>query len=448
MAITLVQKSPSGKKKNPTVALVLSGGAISGGAFKTGGLIALDMMLKNYSVMDCDMYLGISAGSFLAAPLAAGIPPRESLRSFAGTSDKLSPFGASTFYWPNVAEVVEKGGSALHELATIYPRLVWTVLRLVSKGGPLAMITAKRLLKKKSLKNLPLLEKSMQELEQLYEQLPSLASFVPTGVFDNSRIESYIRKNFERQRIPNNFALLEAERGKRLYIHAVDLDTAGDVIFGPDERHDVTISQAVKASTALPGFYRPARINGRYYIDGNARKTAPLELATQKGADLTLCYNPFKPFHHAPAKRLSAKYSSLGDMGMAKVLDQSIRTLLHSRLDLAVEDLRNDPTFKGDIMVLEPADSDADFFSINPLAFWKRAEAAKHGFITVARDVERNFVRIREFFARYDLDIDLAQAEFVAEKLKEAAGEEEIAEILTSPPMPPAWRRRNGLGTT
>jgi predicted acylesterase/phospholipase RssA len=237
-------------------------------------------------------------------------------------------------------------------------------------------------------------------------------------------------------RIPNNFSLLQRETGKRLYVHAVDLDTAQDVIFGPDERSDVTISEAVQASTALPGFYRPARINGRYYIDGNARKTAPIELAMAKGADLILCYNPFRPFNNVPNRSLSAKYASLGDMGLATVIDQSIRTLLHSRLSIAVSELGKDPSFTGDLIVLEPAESDREFFSINPLSFWQRAQAARHGFMTVARDVERNFVRLKEILRGYGIEVDLSRLENVSEKLETASSEAEILRALSSPPLP------------
>ena len=43
MSITIIQKSDlSRPKRNPKVALVLAGGAISGGVFKLGGLMALD----------------------------------------------------------------------------------------------------------------------------------------------------------------------------------------------------------------------------------------------------------------------------------------------------------------------------------------------------------------------------------------------------------------------
>jgi predicted acylesterase/phospholipase RssA len=436
VGIIIVQKSQAARKKNPSIALVLSGGAISGGAFKIGGLLALDVLLANRSVTDFNLYMGISAGSFLAAPLAAGFPPQQVLRSFMGKSSQVSPFRAWDFYWPNVSEIAGKGKGAVREVAALWPLMLWSGARLASKSGPLAAAALKGLFRKGSFRARDLLERQRKEASLLWEQLPSLASFVPSGVFDNAAIERFVRRNFERARIPNNFSLLEIERGKKLYIHAVDLDTAQDVVFGPDERHDVTISEAVQASTALPGFYRPAHINGRYYIDGSARQTAPVDLAMGKGADLIICYNPFRPFTRAPTKGLSAKYASMGEMGLSKVIDQSLRTLLHSRLSLAIDDLRNDSSFQGDLLVLEPAESDAEYFSINPLSFWKRAQAAKHGFITVARDVERNLARLQDLFSKFGIDLDVGRLERVTHQIEEAEGENEVIELLSSPVLP------------
>ncbi|MBM4354993.1 MAG: hypothetical protein FJ109_14610 [Deltaproteobacteria bacterium] len=437
MAITIVQKSQAARKRRPTIALALSGGAMSGGAFKIGGLLALDLLLANRSVCDFDIYAGISAGSFLVTPLAAGISPQEVLRSFTGRSHRFAPFRMIDFYYPNVSEVAGKGKTALEELAAIYPNLLWSAARLASKTGLLAAGRIRRFFGKgKGAARRDMFERQRKELAALAEQLPSLASFVPSGVFDNSSIERYMRRNLLRARVPNNFSLLARERGRRLYIHTVDLDTAQDVIFGPDERNDATISEAVQASTALPGFYRPALINGRYYIDGSAKQTAPIELVKQKGADLIICYNPFRPFSHAPTKTLSAKYASMGEMGLSMIIDQSIRTLLYSRLSLAIEDLRNDPSFHGDVVVMEPAESDSEYFAINPLSFWKRAEAARHGFITVFRDVERNYARIQELFSTYGLVTDIGRLKSVAERLGTATTEAQLIEALTASPSP------------
>jgi len=88
MGITIIQKSDlSVRKPNAKVALVLAGGAVTGGAFKVGGLKALDDLLVNRKTTDFDIYVGLSAGAFLAAPLAAGISPAEMIRSLEGASD-------------------------------------------------------------------------------------------------------------------------------------------------------------------------------------------------------------------------------------------------------------------------------------------------------------------------------------------------------------------------
>ena len=432
MAITILQKSSGSRKRKPTMALVLSGGAVSGGAFKVGGLIALDTLFQNFSVMDFHMYLGISAGSFLAAPLAASISPQDLMRSFGGMKSRFAPFTAFDMYLPNLKELLEKSADMTSELAGMYPRVAFSMAKVISRNAAVLMSAARQSARTRGRSDLSRLEGPMRELAALGEQLPSLQSFIPSGVFDNAPLEKYMRKNLRKARAPNHFGLLERDRNRKLYIYSVDLDTAQDVVFGPDERNDATISEAVQASTALPGFYRPAVIHGRHYIDGSTKRTAPIELAMEKGADLIICYNPFRPIHHVASQRLSPRHSSLGDMGFPKVIDQALRTLLHSRLELSVKDIANDPTFKGDLLVLEPSDNNREFFSINPLSFWKRAEAARHGYMTVLRDVERNYARLSELFGTYGITLSMVAAERIAEQLAEARTAAEILEALTT----------------
>ena len=69
MGLTLVRRGDGPPKKDPKIALVLAGGAVSGGAFKVGGLKALDDFLVGRGVTDLDVYVGLSAGSLLAVPL-------------------------------------------------------------------------------------------------------------------------------------------------------------------------------------------------------------------------------------------------------------------------------------------------------------------------------------------------------------------------------------------
>ncbi len=99
-----------------------------------------------------------------------------------------------------------------------------------------------------------------------------------------------------------------AELRTPLRIIAVDLDRGETVAFGDRKHRTVTISEAVQASTALPGLYRPVRLKGKDYIDGGVTKTAHINLAIRRGADLVICINPLVPILNGAAK------SSLGPL--------------------------------------------------------------------------------------------------------------------------------------
>ena len=126
MGITIVQKSDL-RKKRPQAqkALILAGGAITGGSFKAGGLKALDDYLTNFKVIDFDQFVGISSGSFLAAPLSAGIPPHSILRSLDGTSSHFSALHNWHCYQPNFEELIRRPLAYAIQMAVWLPGKIW-----------------------------------------------------------------------------------------------------------------------------------------------------------------------------------------------------------------------------------------------------------------------------------------------------------------------------------
>src|ERR1700759_5729095 len=102
--ITVIQKLDPALPRIPRgkVGLVLAGGAVAGGAFKAGGLRALDESLVRrklpggsahaFSLNEFDVFGGLSAGSVLAAVLAAGIVPDEIFRMWQGKRDGHEAF--------------------------------------------------------------------------------------------------------------------------------------------------------------------------------------------------------------------------------------------------------------------------------------------------------------------------------------------------------------------
>ncbi len=428
MGLTLIRKSQGRRpRRNPKVALVLAGGAVSGGAFKVGGLKALDDYLVGRKITDLDLYVGLSAGSMLAISLASGITPDEMVKVLEGTSGRFTQLKPLEFYYPNIRGFVQRPAKFAYDLFTYLPGVAFEFARSVpglpEKLGP----ALRRFVKEPTYAHAESVAMELISQVSPSREVPALTNHIPTGLFNNAGLERWMRRNLERVKLPNDFRAFERRRKRSLYITACDLDTAERVIFGADENTELTISEAMQASTALPIFYRPPRINGVDYVDGGVRHTANIDIAIEKGADLIICYNPFRPFlNRIDADGGQSTYFAdgryLSDRGLKTVLNQVFRTLLHSRLKLGIQRYLADERFKGDIVLLEPREHDADFFGINPIAFWKRAEAIRHGFESVRVTIEQNYEQLESVLGRYGLDLDAAAARRRADRLRSARG--------------------------
>jgi len=406
---------------------VLAGGALTGGAFKLGALKALDDVLLGRKTTDLDLYVGLSAGALLAAPLAAGVGPAAMLPSLRGVAGAFTPLQALDLYSPNLAELVAKPLAYLRDLVAYAPAwardLVRRSPRLLERIHDPVMAFARA----------PSRETAQAILAPLADalfaapQLPSPLAYLPTGLFDNAALERYLRRNLERNGIPNDFRALARQRGSALYVVATDVDTAERVVFGHDENTSLTISEAVQASTALPGFYKPARLGGVDYVDGGVRRTANIDVAIEHGAELIICYNPFRPFSNravrhrdplAAPDRTSAV--ALTDRGLLTVLNQVLRTLLHSRLQLGLHQYLEDPRFRGDILLIEPMEEDVTFFEMAPLDFRQRHAAAQHGYVSATRSLESNHEAIAHVLERHGLGLAQGESRAGADRIAAA----------------------------
>jgi NTE family protein len=407
MGITFIQKStPENRPENPQIALVLAGGAVTGGAFKLGGLVALDDLLSRRKIVDFDIYVGLSAGALLAAPLAAGIPPAQLMAALGGEGE-LAEFRLRDFYRPNLAELVTKPIEFVTDLISYLPGALAEVL--------LRSPTTYRRLQEPlqacaSAPSRDALERLTTEVLRglrTHRSFPFALDYLPAGAFDNAGIERFLRRGFAARGISNNFDTLLRERGKKLYVAAVNLDSAERVVFGPQQEELLSISEAVQASTAMPGFYKPARLRGIDYVDGGVRRTANIDVAIEHGANLVLAYNPFRPFNNRPRMRGGRLVdgSTLSDRGLFAVMNQVFRAMLHSRLHLGLQQYREDPRFQGDILLIEPGDSDETFFRMFPLDFTARQKAAKHGYASVARSIAEHRETLTKVLKPYRVEL-------------------------------------------
>jgi NTE family protein len=425
VGITIIQKSDlSVRKPNAKVALVLAGGAVTGGAFKVGGLKALDDLLVNRKTTDFDVYVGLSAGAFLAAPLAAGISPAEMIRSLEGASDKFSMFRAADFYNPNLREFVGKPIRYFVDLAMFLPGSILDFIAATPKLVEELRNPLSDYIRQPTVLNLRKLFTPIVRVMLATREFPFPLDYFPSGMFDNSTLEAYLRENIEQNEMSNDFKVLYRVRRKELFIVAMNLDTAERVVFGHNENSSATISESVQASTALPGFYKPARIHGVDYVDGGVRRTANIDVAIEHGAQLVVCYNPFRPIYNRviPRAGKDGQYvfdgAPLASRGLLAVLNQVFRTLLHSRLQYGLREFQEDPSFRGDVIVIEPQESDLSFFRMNPLAFWERRLAAEHGYLSVTQSIERQFERVRQILESYGVQLTRRETRERLEQMK------------------------------
>ncbi|MDO8526290.1 MAG: patatin-like phospholipase family protein [Deltaproteobacteria bacterium] len=412
MGITIVQKSNL-KEKKPKAkrALVLAGGALTGASFKIGGLKAFNDYFQNFQITDFDIFMGISSGSLLATALSGGLTPEEMLKSLDGSSKKFSRLEPWHFYWPNWEEFLVRPVRYAARATTWLPGVLW---RLVTKL-PMQKNGMKELfwdfVKHPTLSGYENLWEMMQESALQDHHFPSLLECLPSGMFDNGPLERYLRMNIRHNKMTNNFKLAAKVRGKKLYITAMTLDGAEEVVFGADEKSDVSISRAVQASSAMPGFYKPVKIGDQYYVDGGVKHTANLDLMVDKGAKLIVCYNPFRPYENKTfvdtlsTMRKGPRSRSLTDEGVFAVLNQFFRTVFHTRLHSALRLYEQKSDFDGDIILIEPGADDQAFFSMNPFGLGHRLHAAQLGFESVRNSIEEQYPKIAKIMASYGIEM-------------------------------------------
>jgi NTE family protein len=119
-----------------------------------------------------------------------------------------------------------------------------------------------------------------------------------------------------RHRFPGGlFAMAEGERRfadelpegwpqRPLWLCAVDISSGRRVVLGRAGSPPVGLRQAVMASCAIPGVYKPVRVGAMTLVDGGAHSTTNLDLASKAGCRLIIGIAPMAFDPTAPPDRL------------------------------------------------------------------------------------------------------------------------------------------------
>jgi predicted acylesterase/phospholipase RssA len=307
--------------KKKKIALVLSGGGIKAAAYHIGVCLALkekgfvfaggpkELVRQKFSEAaeakkqasspTIRLYVGSSAGAFVASVLASGRSIESLITAFQ------VGFGSPAFY--NLPKE--------EHLKSIGYRHIFN-------------LNSKRML---SWLPESLIQKSLMSggIEVLLKK-----GFKLNGLFNTNGVERYLRKYVLDE---NEFSRL----GVELYVVATQLNHSMKTVFGQFSENDVSgsveqigntkISESVAASISLPPVFAPYPIkkpNGEvvYHYDGEIRDTLSTHVATDHGADLVIASYSMQPYHFSP------EFGSLHTYGMPVIMNQALYQVLEQKV--------------------------------------------------------------------------------------------------------------------
>jgi NTE family protein len=375
------KRTSGGKSTGSRTALVLGGGGFTGGVYEIGALRALDLLAVNRTVNQFDVYVGTSAGAFVASLAANGVTPEEMMRvANRQVPTSISDIDLGTLMRPNYRDFVKS--------TALLP------LRMLGIGRTL-----------------------LGQLGQvsLMDIAIGLAEGLPAGLYNGQGLEDYVAEVLADPDRTDDFRTLDNE----LYLTATDLDTCERIVFGSEGWDDIPISRAASASTALPIVYKPVDIRGRQFVDGGIRSTTNVDIAVENGAKFVVVVNPLVPYVNDFQKVIptitGSRVRRVSDMGFPQIGYQAFKLLAHQRLHEAVK--RWKEKYPGvDIVLIEPDPNDELMFDTNILNFGKRLEIARHGFESVTLRLANDYEELREVCSRHGIEISATRVRKVVRR--------------------------------
>lgn len=301
-------------KDKKKVALVLSGGGIKAAAFHIGVCLALqekgfkfaggtkEFVRQRFPEDDpftIRLYVGSSAGAFVASILAAGYSVESLINAFQLGSGTNPSFDKNDLRYLKPISYRDIFNLNSSNLLKFIPRTLMEKA-LVTGGFESVLKNGLKL----------------------------------NGLFSTKGIESYLRKEVL---LDNDFARL----GVQLFIVGTQLNHTRKAIFGnfPESYKTentkyinyATISDAVACSTSLPPVFAPygiKRPDGKeiFYYDGEIRDTLSTHVASDYGADLVISSYSIQPYHY------TKEMGSLHNYGIPLIANQALYQVVQQKI--------------------------------------------------------------------------------------------------------------------
>jgi NTE family protein len=313
------------------VGLVLGAGGVQGGAWLTGALDALATE-TGWDPMEADRIVGTSAGAMIGAIVSAGVPVWFMVAHSAGESIA----GLTDARGRPAAEADRSAGARFRPGGLpIWPgswRLALATLRNPRRFPPAAVT----------------------------------AGWLPRGFVSTEPLKDTIRRAVGGGWSPH----------PGLRVVACDYATGKRVVFGRAGSPEADLADAVAASCAIPGFYRPVEIGGRLYVDGGMWSTSNLDVMRDRDLDLVVCLNPTSSLH--PTRAWNPLELAAG----------MVRRGTGRRLGHEAKMLREDGS---DVVLIQPTAEDLDAMGSNLMSNRNR-----HATLEMARRTTAEQIRDAE----------------------------------------------------
>jgi NTE family protein len=309
-----------------------------------GGLSALARE-TDWDPGSADHIVGTSAGSMIGALVAAGVPPWFMVAHSRGEvfEGLVGPDGRPA------ADADRSAGAnfRLHRgLPAIGPgslRMAFTALSNPLRHTPLQMV----------------------------------AGWVPSGFFSTDPLKETVKRAVHDDWVehPNYWAV------------ACDYESGRRIPFGRLGSPRAHIADAVAASCAIPGFYRPVKIGRRRYVDGGVCSVSNIDLVAGRGLDLVICLNPLTS---RSERRLGSRGRLTGVAtgaiyGALDFVPSLTRRAARGRLEREERKVRR---FGTEVVIIEPTAEDHAVMGHNWMSAERRQDVIETAEETVTRQLQ------------------------------------------------------------
>ena len=317
------------------IGLVLGAGGVMGGAWLTGGLEALGRE-TGWDPGSADHIVGTSAGSMMGSLLGSGIPPWFMVAHSAGEvfEGLAGPDGRA-------AAEADRSGGAIFRLERSLPRIGPGSWGMIASG-----------------------------LGRPSPRTPTavICGLLPEGVISTTPLKETVRRAVSGV-WPDH---------PNLWVVACDYATGRRVPFGRADAPPAEIGDAVAASCAIPGFYRPVTIGGRRYVDGGVWSTSNLDILCETPPDLVICLNPTSSLHPPQAWNPAHRVAHTFRRASGRMLGSEAKLLRAAGAE---------------VVLVQPTDEDHAVMGANLMATKNRNRVIRTAIETVGRQLREPGVR-------------------------------------------------------